>query len=120
MYFPLGGGTLSGVAVPGEIVWSRVFVMDGALHVDIGRGHVADLPAAETQRRLEATTKQWPIMHAVLDGVGRDQLMARHKANHVQVAYAPDADGADRALLAKAALFTELGLAVHLCGDVKL
>lgn len=120
MYFPLGGGTLSGVAVPGEIVWSRVFVMDGALHVDIGRGHVADLPAAETQRRLEATTRQWPIMHAVLDGVGRDQLMARHKANHVQVAYAPDADGADRALLAKAALFAELGLAVHLCGDVKL
>ncbi|MEV0457740.1 fucose isomerase [Catellatospora methionotrophica] len=120
MYFPLGGGTLSGVAVPGEIVWSRVFVMDGALHVDIGRGHVADLPAEETQRRLDATTRQWPIMHAVLDGVSRDQLMARHKANHVQVAYAPDADAADRALLAKAALFAELGLAVHLCGDVKL
>ncbi|WP_155368378.1 fucose isomerase [Catellatospora vulcania] len=120
MYFPLGGGTLSGVAVPGEIVWSRVFVMGGALHVDLGRGHVAELPAAETQRRLDATTRVWPIMHAVLDGVSRDQLMARHKANHVQVAYAPDADAADRALLAKAALFAELGLAVHLCGDVKL
>jgi hypothetical protein len=120
MYFPLGGGTLSGVAVPGEIVWSRVFVMDGGLHVDIGRGHVVELPAEETRRRLEATTPQWPIMHAVLDGVGRDQLMARHKANHVQVAYAPDADAADRALLAKAALFHELGVAVHLCGDVKL
>ncbi|GIH05415.1 L-fucose isomerase [Rhizocola hellebori] len=120
MYFPLGGGTLSGIAVPGEIVWSRVFIMDGALHVDVGRGHVADLPAAETQRRLEATTKQWPIMHAVLHGVGRDQLMARHKANHVQVAYAPDADSADRALLAKVALFAELGVTVHLCGDVKL
>ncbi len=120
MYFPLGGGTLSGVASPGEIVWSRVFIMDGGLHVDIGRGHVAELPAQETRRRLEATTPQWPIMHAVLHGVGRDQLMARHKANHVQVAYAPDADAADRALVAKAALFHDLGLAVHLCGDVKL
>ena len=67
------------------------------LHVDLGRGHVAELPAEETQRRLDATTPEWPIMHAVLHGVGRDQLMAKHKANHVQVAYAPDADAADRA-----------------------
>ncbi|ASW53781.1 fucose isomerase [Plantactinospora sp. KBS50] len=120
MYFPLGGGTLSGVSKPGHIVWSRVFIADGSLHVDIGRGHVAALPEEETQRRLAATTPQWPIMHAVLHGVDRDQLMARHKANHVQVAYAPDAAGADRALLAKAALFAELGLTVHLCGQVEL
>jgi hypothetical protein len=118
MFFPLGGGTLSGCARPGEIVWSRVFVMDGRLHVDLGRGHVADLPPEETQRRLDATDPQWPIMHAVLHGVSRDQLMARHKANHVQVVYAPDADAADRALLAKAALFERLGLDVHLCGTV--
>jgi hypothetical protein len=59
-------------------------------------------------------------MHAVLHGVGRDQLMARHKANHVQVVYAPDGPSADRALLAKAALFHELGLVVHLCGDVEV
>ncbi len=120
MYFPLGGGTLSGVSKPGEIVWSRVFIMDGVLHADLGRGHVATLPPEETRRRLDATTPQWPIMHAVLHGVGRDQLMARHKANHVQVAYAPDAESADRALVAKAALFRELGLAVHLCGDVNV
>jgi hypothetical protein len=59
-------------------------------------------------------------MHAVLDGVSRDQFMARHKANHVQVVYAPDADRADRALVAKAAAFDQLGVAVHLCGDVNL
>ena len=35
------------------------------------------------------TTPQWPIMHAVTHGVTRDQMMARHKANHIQVAYAP-------------------------------
>ena len=120
MFFPLGGGTLSGVSKPGEIVWSRVFIMDGVLHVDLGRGHVADLPAEETQRRLDATDPQWPIMHAVLNGVSRDQLMARHKANHAQVVYAPDAATADKALLAKAALFNELGVIVHLCGDVAI
>jgi hypothetical protein len=120
MFFPLGGGTLSGVSKPGEIVWSRVFIMDGVLHVDLGRGHVVELPAEETQRRLDATDPQWPIMHAVLDGVSRDQLMARHKANHVQVVYAPDVDTADKALVAKAALFHELGVLVHLCGDVSL
>jgi hypothetical protein len=120
MYFPLGGGTLSGVSKAGEIVWSRVFLMDGELHVDIGRGTVVELPEEETRRRLEATTPQWPIMHAVLHGVGRDQLMARHKANHVNVVYAPSAESADKALLVKAALFDELGVRVHLCGDVDL
>jgi hypothetical protein len=120
MFFPLGGGTLSGVSKPGEIVWSRVFIMDGELHVDLGRGHVVSLPEEETQRRLAATDPQWPIMHAVLHGVSRDQLMARHKANHAQVAYAPDAEAADRALRAKAAFFAELGVHVHLCGDVAL
>jgi hypothetical protein len=116
MYFPLGGGTLSGVSKPGEIVWSRVFVMDGALHADLGRATVVELPEEETERRLQATTPQWPIMHAVLHGVSRDQFMARHRANHLNVAYADDADGADRALTAKAAAFAELGMHVHLCG----
>ncbi len=120
MYFPLGGGTLSGVSKPGEIVWSRVFIMDGTLHVDLGRGTVVELPVEETQRRLDATTPQWPIMHAVLHGVGRDQLMARHKANHVNVVYAPDEATADAALTVKAAMFAELGVQVHLCGDVSL
>ena len=117
MFFPLGGGTLSGCSKPGEIVWSRVYLEDGALQLDLGRGHVADLPAAETERRLSLTSPEWPIMHAVLHGVGRNQLMAKHKANHVQVAYAPDAMTADRALTAKAAFFDALGVTVHLCGD---
>ncbi len=120
MYFPLGGGTLKGVSRPGEIVWSRVFLMDGRLHADLGRGTVAALPAAETEERLQATTPQWPIMHAVLYGVSRDQMMARHKANHIQVVYAPTAEVADRALAAKAAMLDELGVRVHLCGKVDL
>jgi hypothetical protein len=52
------------------------------------------------------------------DGVSRDQFMARHCANHIQVAYAPSSDDADRALAAKAAMFDALGIEVHLCGDV--
>jgi hypothetical protein len=120
MYFPLGGGTLSGVSRPGEIVWSRIFIMDGVLHADLGRGSAIELPADETRRRLEATTPQWPIMHLVLHGVGRDQLMARHRANHMNVVYAPSADDADRALRTKAAMLQELGIRVHLCGEVSV
>lgn len=119
MYFRLGGGTLKGVSKPGEIVWSRVFVMGGKLHVDLGRATAVSLPAEETERRWQQTTPQWPIMHAVLHGVSRDQMMARHKANHLNVAYAPSAEAADRALWAKAAMFHHMGVAVHLCGDVK-
>jgi len=120
MYFPLGGGTLSGVSQPGEVVWSRFFIMDGGLHMDIGRATALELPAEETQRRLDATTRQWPIMHAQLHGITRDQFMARHRANHLNVVYAPDTETADRALLAKAAMVAELGVQVHLCGEVAL
>jgi hypothetical protein len=119
MYFRLGGGTLKGVSKPGHIVWSRIFIMDGQLHCDLGVGHVAKLPPAETERRWRETTPQWPIMHAVFDGVSRDQMMARHKANHIHVVYAPDQKSAHRACRIKAAALAELGLQVHFCGDVK-
>ena len=116
MYFRLGGGTVRGVARPGEIVWSRVFVEGGRLRMDLGRAKVARLPRRETERRWNETTPQWPIMHAVLHGVTRDQMMARHKANHIQVAYAGSAREADLAMYAKAALAAEFGIGVCLCG----
>ena len=116
MYFPSGGGTLKGISKPGEIVWSRIFIEKGALCMDLGRASVVKLSDAETERRWQATTPQWPIMHAVLHGVDRDQMMARHKANHIQVAYAENSKAADAALLAKAAAADALGMKVYICG----
>src|SRR5579863_2133547 len=116
MYFRLGGGTVKGISKPDELVWSRVFVEHGRLRADLGRAKVVELPQEETERRWRITTPQWPIMHAVTYGITRDQMMARHKANHIQVAYAPDADAANLALAAKAATFREMGLDVSICG----
>jgi hypothetical protein len=116
MYFRLGGGTLKGICKPGEVVWSRVFVEGNALQVDMGRATAVELPAEETERRWRQTTYQWPIMHVTLHGVTRDQFMARHRANHVTVVYAPSQTQADQVLAAKAAMFAEMGLRVHLCG----
>ncbi len=116
MYFPLGGGTCKGVSKPGEIVWSRIFVQNDELHMDIGRGGVVELPQIETDRRWRATTPQWPIMHAVTYGISRDQMMARHKANHIQVAYTESAQAANNALAVKIAMMQALGVKVHLCG----
>lgn len=116
MYFPNGGGTIKGISKPGEIVWSRVFIEEGLLKMDLGRAAAIELPAEETERRWQETTPQWPIMHAVTYGVSRDQMMARHKSNHIQVAYANSAEEADRALLAKASMAQSLGLEVFLCG----
>lgn len=118
MYFRLGGGTLKGVSKPGHLVWSRIFVKDNRLHCDLGVGEVVSLPAEETQRRWELTTPQWPIMHAVLKGVSRDQLMARHQANHIQVVYATDQAAAYGACRIKAAALTELGIDVAFCGEL--
>jgi len=116
MYFPLGGGTVKGVSKPGEIVWSRVYVQKDKLLADIGRATVVELPREEVERRWQETTPQWPMMNAVLHGVSQNQLMGRHKANHIQVAYGKDAATADQAMLAKAAAFSKLGIEVFLCG----
>jgi hypothetical protein len=119
MYFRLGGGTIKGISKPGEIVWSRIFIEDERLKMDLGRGCAVELPQEETERRWQSTTPQWPIMHAVTYGTTRDNMMAKHKSNHIQVAYANSADEADRAMLAKASMADALGLEVHICGTKK-
>ena len=116
MYFPNGGSSLRGNSKPGEIVWSRIYVEAETLHMDIGRGGVVELPPEETERRWKATTPQWPIMSAVTYGVGRDQMMAKHQANHIQVAYALTAEAADDCFYTKAAFARELGITVRVCG----
>ena len=58
-------------------------------------------------------------MHAVTYGVSRDQMMGRHKANHIQCVYANSPAEADKALLVKAELARQLGVSVHLCGTKK-
>lgn len=118
MFFRKGGGTLRGVSKPGNIVWSRIYIQDNKLHCDIGVGKSVELPQEETERRWELTNPQWPIMHATLDGVTRDQMMARHKANHIHVVYANDEASAHKACRIKAAALAELGIEVHFCGTV--
>lgn len=119
MYFVKGGGSLRGVSKPGPIVWSRIYVESNRLCADLGVGKVVELPAEETQRRWDATTPVWPIMHAVLPGVSRDQLMAKHKANHIQVAYANTTAQAFEAAALKAHVFSALGITVFWCGEQK-
>jgi L-fucose isomerase-like protein len=116
MYFRLGGGTLAGVCKPGPVVWSRVFVAGGKVHVDLGTATSVELPAEETMRRWKQTSTEWPIMHLVLHGVSRDQFMARNHSNHMNVVYAPTPEIANKALAAKAAMFAAMGVQVHLCG----
>lgn len=120
VFFPAGGATINGVSRPGEVVLSRVFIADGQLQADLFRATVVALPDEETAMRKNATNPEWPIAHVVLHGISRDQFMARHKANHAQIVYAPDAATADRALVAKAAMLDRIGIKVNLTGDVNL
>jgi L-fucose isomerase-like protein len=119
MYFAKGGSTLSGISKAGEMVWSRIYVENNALNMDIGRGEAIDLPMEECKRRLDSTTAVWPLMNAVIYGVSRDQIMAKHKANHIQVVYGSSAEAADKALCARAAMASELNIKVNLCGTRK-
>jgi L-fucose isomerase-like protein len=118
MFFRLGGGTVKGVSKPGWVVWSRVFIEAGKLKYDTGILESVELPQEETEARWHETTSQWPVMHAVFQGISRDQMMARHKSNHIHVAYATDKKTAKKAMYTKAAAMHELGMEVTFCGDV--
>lgn len=118
MYFRLGGGTIKGVSKPGIVVWSRIYVEPDGLKADLGLCDSVELPRAESERRWEITTPQWPMMHAVFPGITRDQMMAQHCSNHIQVAYAPDKACAANALAAKAAMFSGMGIEIFFCGDI--
>jgi L-fucose isomerase-like protein len=85
-YFPVPGGTFAGESLPGPITWSRCYLKDDVLWMDVGRGEAVRLPAAKRDAWWEGTTRQWPFMAADL-GIRRDTLMAHYLSNHVAVAY---------------------------------
>ncbi len=86
-YFPLGGGTCSGVSKPGVITWARFYEAFGEAGMDCGTGEVLDLPESEVRERLECTNPEWPIANVYIPGYGRNELMATHMANHIVMGY---------------------------------
>lgn len=104
MYFPKGGSTIAGQGKAGRFVWARAHYEGTQVYLHIGTGHAVELPAAEFERRRRATTYEWPLLNCVLDGVGRDALMAGHQSNHITVAYVDEAHLQDvvRAFVAQA------------------
>jgi L-fucose isomerase-like protein len=86
MYFPVPGGTFAGESLPGPITWSRCYLKDGELWMDVGRGEAVKLPARKRDAWWEGTNRKWPFMAAHL-GISRDTLMAHYLSNHIAVAY---------------------------------
>lgn len=119
-YFPENGICTKGTTKSGEIIWSRAYIDQGDLCMDVGRGAAVELPLEESNKVWEATTKEWPLMHAITYGITRDQMMAKHKSNHITVSYAPDAAMANEIMFAKAAMAYELGFRVNLCGNYSI
>lgn len=90
MYFPKGGSSIAGQCKAGCFIWARAHYEGEQVILHVGTGKAFELPEAEFQRRLNSTTKEWPLMNCILDGVDRDQLMAGHQSNHITVAYVPE------------------------------
>ena len=85
----------------------------------IGTGTAFELPHEEFHRRLNSTNKEWPLMNCVLDGVGRDDLMAGHQSNHISVAYVPEQD-IDNVVKAFVAQSLTQNMRVHVAGGINL
>ena len=108
-YFPVPGGTFAGESLPGKITWSRAYIKDGELWMDIGLGEVVTLPKEKRDAWWNGTTRQWPLMPAYL-GIPRDTLMAHYLSNHIAVAYG-DIFGE------MVALSRELGFKIRIFGN---
>jgi hypothetical protein len=91
MYFPKGGSSIHGQGKAGRLIWARAHYEGTQVFLHIGTGTAVELPAAEFERRRRATTYEWPLLNCVLDGVGRDDLMAGHQSNHISIAYVEEA-----------------------------
>lgn len=87
MYFPKGGATIAGQGKAGRLLWARAHYEGTEVVLHVGTGHALELPQDEFDRRHNATTREWPLLNAVLDGVSRDALMAGHQSNHISIAY---------------------------------
>jgi len=86
-YFPIPGGTFTGVSRPGPITWARAWIdRGGGLVMDLGRGESVELPEAVREAWWRGTTRQWPFMAADL-GCSMETIMAHYMSNHVAVAY---------------------------------
>ena len=119
MYFPLGGSSIGGQCKAGTFVWARAHYEGTEVHMHIGTGTAFELPQEEFQRRLDSTTKEWPLMNCVLDGVGRDELMAGHQSNHISVAYVP-AENLKEVVQAFVAQSLTQNMRVHVAGGIEI
>ena len=116
MYFPLGGSSIHGQGKAGRLLWARAHYEGTQVFMHIGTGHAVELPAAEFERRRRATTYEWPLLNCVLDGVGRDDLMAGHQSNHITIAYV-DEDKVQDVLRAFVAQAITQNIQVSVAGD---
>jgi L-fucose isomerase-like protein len=85
-YFPMPGGTFAGESLPGPITWSRCYIKDDVLWMDIGTGEVVKLPPKVRDSWWEGTTRQWPFMAADLH-CSMETVMAHYLSNHIAVSY---------------------------------
>lgn len=118
MYFPKGGSTITGQGRAGRLLWARAHYEGTSVTMHVGTGHAVELPEVEFERRRKATCYEWPLCNAVLDGVGRDDLMAGHQSNHITLAYVDEDKLAD-VLKAFVAQAIAQNITVMVAGDAR-
>jgi L-fucose isomerase-like protein len=111
-YFPLGGGSCSGVSKPGVITWARFYEAFGEIGMDCGTGEVLALPEEEVNDRLNRTNREWPIANVHIPGYDPEQLMATHMSNHIIIGYGD-------ILQELLATCIHLGIPTRVAGNVK-
>lgn len=116
MFFPYGGSTIAGQGKRGRFIWARAYYVGTEVYLHVGTGTAVELPEEEFARRRHATSFEWPLLNAILDGVTRDDLMAGHQSNHLSIAYVPE-DKLQAVLRAFVAQAITQNIRVSVAGD---
>lgn len=86
LYFPAGGASVMHVAAPGPVTLARLARRNGRYWMAILPGEFVAFPAEVTDRKVRATTPEWPHAFARLR-VRPDVFLSEYDSNHIHGVY---------------------------------
>ena len=86
LYFPAGGASVMHVAAPGPVTLARLARRNGRYWMAIVPGEFVEFSPEETDRKVRATTAEWPHAFARFR-VAPEVFLAEYDSNHIHGVY---------------------------------
>ncbi len=81
-YFPAGGASIQHVAAPGAVTLARLTHPGGRYRLQVVKGEIEELDAANTDRLVRGSNYEWPHAFVRMEATA-DQVLSRFGSNHI-------------------------------------